>query len=47
MNVVKEYSEGKTKIRIHDDYVSENSKNTKEMIIGLVINYLKNSDIKV
>lgn len=45
MNVVKEYSDEKTKIRIHDDYISEDSKNTKEMLISVVINYLKNRDI--
>ncbi len=41
MNIVKEYIDEKTKIRIHDDYISEDSKNTKEMLISLVINYLK------
>ncbi|MGN1311632.1 MAG: hypothetical protein ACI4U4_01305 [Bacilli bacterium] len=45
MNVVKEYVDEKTKIRIHDDYISEDSKDTKEMLISLVINYLKNRDI--
>lgn len=45
MNVVKEYVNDKTKIRIHDDYISQDSKDTKEMIISLVINYLKNRDI--
>ena len=42
MNVVKEYVNDKTKIRIHDDYISQDSKATKEMLISLAINYLKN-----
>lgn len=45
MNVIKEYEIDKTKIRIHDDYISPDSKNTKEMLVSLVINYLKNRDI--
>ena len=45
MNVVKEYINDKTKVRIHDDYISQDSKATKEMLISLVINYLKNRDI--
>lgn len=45
MNVVKEYVNDKTKIRIHDDYISQKSKETKEMLVSLVINYLKNRDI--
>ncbi len=45
MNVVKEYVNDKTIIRIHDDYISQESKDTKEMLISLVINYLKNRDI--
>ena len=45
MNVIKEYEIDKTKIRIHDDYISQDSKNTKEMIVSIVINYLKNKDI--
>lgn len=45
MNVIKEYEIDKTKIRIHDDYISQDSKNTKEMLVSLVINYLKNKDI--
>lgn len=45
MNVVKEYEIDKTKIRIHDDYISQESKDTKEMLVSLVINYLKNRDI--
>ncbi len=45
MNVIKEYEIDKTKIRIHDDYISQDSKNTKEMLVSLVINYLKNRDI--
>lgn len=45
MNVVKEYVNDKTKIRIHDDYISQDSKETKEMLVSLVIYYLKNRDI--
>lgn len=45
MKVVKEYEIDKTKIRIHDDYIRQESKGTKEMLISLVINYLKNMDI--
>ena len=45
MNIVKEYVDDKTKIRIHDDYISEDNKETKEMLVSLVINYLKNRDI--
>ena len=41
MNVVKEYVNDKTKIRIHDDYISQDNKETKEMLVSLVINYLK------
>lgn len=42
MNVVKEYVNDKTKIRIHNDYISKDDKETKEMLVSLVINYLKN-----
>ncbi len=45
MNVVKEYLNDKTKIRIHNDYISQDSKATKEMIISLVINYLTTGNI--
>ena len=45
MNIVKEYVDDKTKIRIHDDYISQDNKDTKEMLVSLVINYLKNRDI--
>lgn len=45
MNVVKEYEIDKTKIRIHDDYISQESKDTKDMLVSLVINYLKSRDI--
>ena len=45
MNVVKEYEIDRTKIRIHDDYISQENKDTKEMLVSLVINYLKNRDI--
>ena len=45
MSTVKEYINEKTKIRIHNDYISKDGKNTKEMLVSLVINYLKNKDI--
>lgn len=45
MNVIKEYEIDKTKIRIHDDYISQDNKDTKEMLVSLAINYLKNRDI--
>lgn len=45
MSTVKEYINEKTKIRIHDDYISQEHKKTKEMLISLIINYLKNKDI--
>ncbi len=45
MNVVKEYVNDKTKIRIHNDYISKDDKETKEMLVSLVINYLKNRNI--
>lgn len=45
MNVVKEYIDDKTKIRIHDDYISQEDKETKEIIISIVIEYLKNRHI--
>lgn len=41
MNVVKEYVYNKTKIRIHNDYISQESKEVKEMLISLVINHIK------
>ena len=44
MNVVKEYYDEKTKIRIHDDYIND-KKETKELIISLVVNFLKNKNI--
>ncbi len=43
MNIVKEYVDDKTKIRIHADYISQDSKATKEMLVSLVINYIKKS----
>ena len=45
MNVVKEYIDDKTKIRIHDDYISKENKETKELIISIVIEYLKNKQL--
>lgn len=45
MAIVKEYIDENTKIRVHSDYIDEDSKNTKELIISLVINYLKCKDI--
>lgn len=41
MSVVKEYYDDKTKIKIHDDYITE-EKEVKEIIISLVINSIKN-----
>lgn len=39
MNIVKEYYLGKTKVRIHDDYIDSKEKSkVKELIISLVIN---------
>ena len=45
MNIVKEYVNDKTKIRIHDDYISKDNKETKEKIVSLVVNYLKNRNV--
>lgn len=45
MNVVKECEIDKTKIRIHDDYINLEGKDTKEMLVSLVINHLKNKSI--
>lgn len=46
MSVVKEYYNEKTQIRIHDDYINEkDKKETKELIISLAVNFLKNKDI--
>lgn len=46
MNVVKEYYDEKTKIRIHDDYIKDkDKKETKELIISLVVNFLKDKNI--
>lgn len=43
MNVVKEYMDEKTKIRIHKDYVDTNEqKEAKEIIISIMINFLRN-----
>ncbi len=44
MQVVKEYVKDRTKIRIHDDYITKESKETKELIVNLVIDYLKNKN---
>lgn len=45
MQVVKEYLDGKTKIRIHSDYIETKEQQVfKEIIISLVINFLKNQD---
>lgn len=45
MQVVKEYLDGKTKIRIHSDYIEAKEQQVfKEIIISLVINFLKNQD---
>ena len=46
MSIVKEYIKDKTKIRIHDDYIDkEEQKMAKEMIISMIINFLKKEDI--
>ena len=43
MNVVKEYTNGSTKIRIHNDYINTcEERKIKEIIISLMINRLKN-----
>lgn len=43
MNIVKEYMDEETKIRIHKDYIDTNEqKQTKEIIISLMINFLRN-----
>lgn len=42
MKIIKEYSDDKTKIRIHDDYIgTKEDKIIKEIIISLMINSLK------
>lgn len=42
MNIVKEYLDEKTKIRIHDDYIDKSeSKEIKETLISLMINHFK------
>lgn len=44
--MIKEYLSDKTKIRIHDDYInSKDNKEIKEIIISMMINYLKNEHI--
>ncbi|MBR2588493.1 MAG: hypothetical protein IKD77_04725 [Bacilli bacterium] len=43
MNIVKEYFDEKTKIRIHDDYIDTNDNSVKEIIIAIMINSLKNN----
>ncbi len=46
MNIVKEYLDEKTKIRIHDDYIdTKEQKEIKEILISLMVNHLKNKDI--
>ncbi len=45
MHVVKEYIKDKTKIRIHSDYITQENKTTKEMLVSLVINHIKNKNI--
>ena len=45
MSVVKEYKNGNTMIKIHDDYINTDEKNkAKEIIISLIINLLKNNN---
>ncbi len=42
MSVVKEYTNGSTKIRIHDDYINTGEEQKiREIIISLVISRLK------
>ena len=45
MQVVKEYVKGKTKIRIHSDYITQENKTAKEMMVSLFINHIKNKNI--
>jgi len=45
MSIVKEYYDQKTKIKIHNDYITNENKEIKEMIISLVINTIKNDNI--
>ena len=45
MSVVKEYKNDNTMIRIHDDYINTDEKNkAREIIISLMINFLKNNN---
>ena len=45
MSVVKEYKNENTNIRIHDDYINTDEKNkAKEILISLIINFLKNNN---
>ncbi len=45
MSVVKEYKNENTNIRIHDDYINTDDKNkAREIIISLMINFLKNNN---
>lgn len=45
MSIVKEYFDEKTKIKIHNDYITNEEKEIKEIIIALVINSIKNDKI--
>ena len=45
MSVVKEFTEENTTIRIHNDYINTDEKNkAREIIISLMINFLKNNN---
>lgn len=46
MSVVKEYFEDKTKIKIHNDFINTEEKDTiKEIIISMMIENIKNKAI--
>ena len=40
MNIVKEYNNGKTKVRIHDDYINPNDNSINKIIIAIMLNEL-------
>ncbi len=46
MSVVKEYLDDKTKIKIHNDFINTEEKDTiKEIIISMMIENIKNKAI--
>ena len=45
MSVVKEFTDEKAKIRIHNDYIDKKGKEAKEMLICLVIDYVRSKNI--